>query len=185
MSADEGGTMTYVALLRGINVGGNRKVEMKRLRSTFEHAGMQDVQTHINSGNVIFSSESDDTDQLRISLERAIADDFGFSVKVQLRDRENINRLVAELPDHWANDDVAKCDVIFLGPDADNPGVLDTVILKPDIDDVRYVPGALLWRVERVHATRSGLLKLVGTDLYAESTVRNCNTLRKVAALMQ
>ncbi len=57
--------MTYVALLRGINVGGNRKVEMKRLKATFERAGFADVRTYINSGNVIFGSESTDAASTR------------------------------------------------------------------------------------------------------------------------
>lgn len=46
--------MIYIALLRGINVGGNNKIEMKKLKQTFEHAGMGHVTTYINSGNIIF-----------------------------------------------------------------------------------------------------------------------------------
>jgi uncharacterized protein (DUF1697 family) len=175
----------YLALLRGINVGGNRKVDMKQLRETFERLGMDQVQTYINSGNVIFSAKPADAPDLKRALERAIKADFGFAVKVLLRDATDIAALLEALPDTWANDDAAKCDVIFLGEDVDAPEVLEQLVIKPDIDDVRYIPGAVLWRVERPNVTRSGLMKLVGTDLYAQSTVRNCNTVRKLAELMQ
>ncbi|KAA2291787.1 DUF1697 domain-containing protein, partial [Clostridioides difficile] len=51
--------MIYVALLRGINVGGNNKINMKQLKETFEQAGMLDVVTYINSGNIIFADHQE------------------------------------------------------------------------------------------------------------------------------
>jgi uncharacterized protein (DUF1697 family) len=102
-----------------------------------------------------------------------------------VRDADNIKAVVSELPDTWINDGAAKCDVILLGDALDSPQILERLVIKPEIDDVRYVPGAVLWRVDRSSVTRSGLMKLVGTELYAQTTVRNCNTLRKLAGLMQ
>jgi uncharacterized protein (DUF1697 family) len=146
---------------------------------------MEEVKTYINSGNVIFHSDSTDTGHLVEVLESAIETVFGFPVKVLLRDVNSINNLVRELPEAWANDETAKCDVLFLGEGVDSPKVLEQLVVKPEIDDARYVPGAVLWRVDRSKVTRSGLLKVIGTDLYAQITVRNCNTLRKIARLMQ
>ena len=91
--------MTYVALLRGINVGGNRKVDMKRLKVTFESCGFADVRTYINSGNVVFCSDSTDPRALVETLEAAIESEFGFPVKVLLRDAESIRAIVEALPD--------------------------------------------------------------------------------------
>ncbi len=177
--------MKYVALLRGINVGGNRKVDMKQLKAVFEAAGMEDVRTYINSGNVIFGSDAVDAGRLRTKLEKAIEAEFGFPVRVLLRDVDAIRATLDVLPDHWANDESAKCDVIFLAEELDSPDVLGQLVIKPDIDEVLYSPGAVLWRVERPLVTRSGLLKIVGTEFYAQVTVRNCNTLRKLAAMME
>lgn len=56
---------------------------------------------------------------------------------------------------------------------------------KPEIEDVRYVPGALLWRVDASNVTRSGMMKLAGTPLYKKMTIRNCNTARKLLELME
>lgn len=176
--------MMYVAFLRGINVGGNRKVDMKVLKSVFEDAGMAGVRTYINSGNVIFESDTAEPTELAVMLEEAIETRFGFLVRVLVRTREQMVALEAALPDTWADDDSAKCDVILLSDHVDTPDVLKLMTIKPGIDDARYTPGAVLWRVERTNVTRSGLMRLVGTDLYAQATVRNCNTIRKLAGLV-
>lgn len=177
--------MTYVALLRGINVGGNRKVPMKQLAATFERLGMEGVKTYINSGNVVFRTDSADTSAIVDTLESAIETEFGFAVSVILKDASTIRSLAEALPAEWADGPEAKCDVLFLAPPVDRPDVVESLTIKPDIDDVRYVPGAILWRVPRPLVTRSGLMRIVGTDLYQRMTGRNCNTLRKLAKLVE
>jgi uncharacterized protein (DUF1697 family) len=174
----------YVALLRGINVGGKRQVEMKRLKTTFERAGMKDVQTYINSGNVVFSTETKARAELVRVLESAIQTDFGFPVQVFLRDTNDIRAIVDTMPDWWVDDKDAKCNVMFLSEDFDSKDTLELLTIKPGIDDVMYVPGAVLWRVERPNVTRSGMAKIVGTKFYTNMTARNCNTVRKLDALM-
>ncbi|NTU72071.1 MAG: DUF1697 domain-containing protein [Coriobacteriia bacterium] len=177
--------MIHVALLRGVNVGGNRKVEMKRLKTVCEALGLTDVRTYINSGNVVFRSGSTPPAPLVATLEAAILEEFGFPVKVIVRDAQTICSLVHELPATWVNDSTMKCDVMFLDDEVDDPGILDRLIIKPVIDDVKYADGAVLWRVDRPNVTRSGMLKLIGTELYSHMTVRNCNTVRKVHVIMQ
>tara|TARA_Y100000114_G_scaffold144303_1_gene152746 strand:- start:1639 stop:1866 length:228 start_codon:yes stop_codon:yes gene_type:complete len=58
--------------------------------------------------------------------------------------------------------------------------VLEKITVKPEIDDIRYVDGALIWKVDRRNITRNGMMKLVGTELYKNLTIRNCNTVRKI-----
>lgn len=177
--------MTYVALLRGINVGGNRKVPMKQLAATFERLGMENVRTYINSGNVVFRRATAPPAGLQAELEAAIEEEFGFPVTVLVRDIASLRALASALPDEWADGPEAKCDVLFLAEEVDRPEVMDALVIKPGIDDVRYEPGAILWRVERPLVTRSGLMRIVGTDLYQRLTGRNCNTLRKLAKLAE
>jgi uncharacterized protein (DUF1697 family) len=177
--------MVYVALLRGINVGGKRIVDMKLLKSTFERAGMERVSTYINSGNVIFQHRSRDRVQLADALEQVIEADFGFRVEVLLRNSEEIGAMIEALPATWTNDQAAKCDAMFLWEELDRPEFLDELTVKPGIDEVKYLPGAVLWRVDRQNVTRSGMMKLLGTPAYRQMTVRNCNTLRRLAELVR
>lgn len=177
--------MRYVALLRGINVGGNRKVPMRELKAVFEDAGMSEVRTYINSGNVIFESEGIEARELNSLLEAAIESHFGFHIRVMLRDADQIRSLNDALPDGWTNGPESKCDVMLLGEEIDTEELLGELTIKPGIDEVLRIPGAILWRVDRDKVTRSGMLKLVGTKLYASMTVRNCNTARKLFELTQ
>lgn len=174
---------TWVALLRGINVGGGNKVEMARLRALAEGLGHSDVRTYINSGNLIFASAETDRAALARALERAIADEFGLEIPVLVVEAGRLRAVAEALPDDWVNGQERKCDVLFLFDSHDRPGIVDELAAKPEIDDVRYVPGAVLWKVDRPNLTRSGLMKLAGSKQYRGMTLRNANTVRKLAAL--
>ncbi|WP_406174670.1 DUF1697 domain-containing protein [Streptomyces sp. NBC_00996] len=79
-------TTTYAALLRGINVGGAKKVPMAELRTLIEGLGLTDVRTYLQSGNAVFSSDHGDEESLAAELARAIEKHFGFTVGVLVRD---------------------------------------------------------------------------------------------------
>lgn len=177
--------MVWLALLRGINVGGKNTVPMPELKATFEVAGMARVRTYINSGNVVFESGETDRAALTLRLHDAIVDRFGLEVPVLVRSLPELRAALAPLPDAWANNDTMKCDVVFLADDLSAEEVLAALRVRPEIDDVLAVPGAVIWRVDRANATRSGLQKITASPLYRRVTVRNCNTARKLLALME
>lgn len=177
--------MRYVALIRGINVGGANQVSMAALARAFAAAGMSAVRTYINSGNVLFGTDLADRSRLAVLLQQAIQERTGTSTDVHLRDEEELAAVVAAIPAGWTNDAAMKCDVVFLPPDVDGAALLAELGPRPGIEDARHVRGAVVWRVDRKDATRSRLTRLVGTPLYARVTVRNCNTVRKLLALLR
>jgi uncharacterized protein (DUF1697 family) len=176
--------VVYLALLRGINVGGNNKIAMQDLQKLFEDLGFNNVVTYINTGNIIFSSDKDDQSVIVQDLESAIISKFGLSIRVIIRDYANIMELVDMLPDDWQNDKQVKSDVMFLWPEADSKSVLSELTIK-DFDRVIYVPGAVLWSVDRADQGRSGMGKQVGSKLYKQMTIRNVNTVRKLFEIMR
>lgn len=177
--------MVYVALLRGINVGGNSLIPMSQLKSIFEQLGFDDVQTYINSGNVIFQSTSSDPSALTKKIEAAIKKATGLPVSVLLKSLGEMKALVTAIPKGWVNDGAMKCDVMFLWSDIDRPSTVKRFPGNPEIEDVKYVKGAVLWRVDREHQSKSRMTKIVGTDLYKKITIRNPNTVRKLYELME
>lgn len=177
--------MIYVALLRGINVGGKNKVDMKQLKMTFERLGLRNVVTYINTGNIIFEQQEWTQDELVERIEQAIAQDFGLAIKVVLRSLEQYKKMMQHIPKQLSNDDRMKCDVMFLWEEVDDESSLSLLNVKPDIDTVSYVHGAILWSVAREHVTKSGMSKIIGTKLYKQMTVRNINTTRKIYELMK
>ena len=176
--------MRQLALLRGINVGGNNTVAMASLRETFVRAGSENVRTYINSGNVVFD-DARARDHLTEVLEIAIADDFGLQLKVLLRDIESVRSVVAAIPDTWTTDKEMRTNVIFLWDHVDSPDVVDQLPAREGVDDIEYTPGAILWRADRDKMTRSGMGRMIGTDLYAGMTMRTSNTVLKLAAMME
>jgi uncharacterized protein (DUF1697 family) len=175
----------YLALLRGINVGGKAKLEMPRLKALFESLGLNDVRTYINSGNVIFRTHDSDRRTLQQRIESAIEAEFGLQVPVVLRSREEMKALVEALPDHWVNDAATKCDVMFLWPEIDRPEILEQMPYRPEIEDVVYFPGAVVWRVDRDKVNQGRVLRVAGTGLVKLMTIRNPNTVRKLYELMR
>jgi uncharacterized protein (DUF1697 family) len=173
----------YLALLRGINVGGRNKVEMSRLAAMFETIGSTGVRTYINSGNVIFDNDLPPA-PLHTALEDAILADLGFEVRLVLRTADEFTALAASIPPTWTEDATMRCYVMFLWDDIDDPTVVDRLTIKDRIDDVTYQPGAIVWRVDRDVLTRSGMMRLTKDDLYQRMTIRNVNTVRKLAHMI-
>jgi len=94
--------MRYIALLRGINVGGKKKIKMIDLKILFELLKFENVRTYIQSGNVIFDFDSTDTIKLADQIEHKISETYGFLVKIiirtdyELRDLVNTNTFIKE-----------------------------------------------------------------------------------------
>lgn len=174
--------MKYIALLRGINVGGKNKVEMAALKTLFEVSGFTQVVTYLNTGNVVFEALVKPTAAL---LQKRIAGAFGLSVPVLLLDANAVCRIAESIPESWRNDPDQKSDVCYLFPEVDDATIVMKVGCNADVETGLYVPGAFLWNIERKHYSRASLPKIVGTKLYASMTVRNVNTARKLAELVQ
>jgi uncharacterized protein (DUF1697 family) len=126
----------YVGLLRGINVGGHKKVPMAQLRQALTGAGWQEVRTHLQSGNVVFTVPGEDRPgtEVRAALERVIADRFGFDVPCLVRTGAELEAVAEACPYPADEIDPAKLLVLFLARD---PGEqhfagLDARALEPD-----------------------------------------------------
>jgi len=174
--------MKYVLLLRGINVGGNNRVEMARLKSLLESIGHTNVITYINSGNVVFEASSLPD---RSFIEKALEKEFGFSVPALIVTGEDIVRIARAIPSKWQNDkDNEKSDVLYLFEEIDTPQIIKEIGVKPEIETFTYVGGALLTNISRKNQSKGSLLKLIGTPLYKQMTIRNITTAKKLAELV-
>jgi len=89
---------TYIALLRGINVGGHKKVSMVDFRALLTKSGLENVQTYIQSGNVIFQSSEKGKGNLESRIQKLILDHFGFEVPVFVRNRKDLLTIFNNCP---------------------------------------------------------------------------------------
>lgn len=176
---------TYVAWLRGINVGGNHKVNMAELKASFEALGFESVKTYINSGNVIFKASNTKPEGIESAIEQALEKQYGFLIRVVVRTADQIDAVIKGVPKSWLKPDDLRCNVIFLSRSIDKPGILEDVAPKAGVDELHYLPGALLWSASFSDITKSNLSKLVGTPIYKNMTIRIFNTVLKVRELMR
>ena len=105
----------YVSLLRGINVGGHKKIKMAELRELYESVGFTAVKTYLQSGNVVFAAEESDRLSIARELESAIKAHYGYEVSVLIRDLTDLEAVIAgnAFPSK-SNEDPTKMCVIFL-----------------------------------------------------------------------
>jgi len=175
----------YVALLRGINVGGKNLLSMKSLKASFERAGFRDVSTYINSGNVLFRTRARDPRRIERRIDRLLLAEYGLPIRTVVRSAAEMARLVKTIAKTWKPDARWRYNVIFLRHRIDSKDLLDGLDFEPDLERVVYCPGTLLWSARLDFLTRSAMLKLGRTPLYQDMTVRNVNTTTKLLALMQ
>lgn len=175
--------MRYVALLRGINVGGNAIIKMADLRECVERLGHAEVRTYIASGNVLFESPERSATKLEAPLERAIERHLGLAVRVVVRSASEIRRIGASVPEAWLDAPDLRVTVGFVLRGADARAIARGLRPKHGIDELVSAPGALIWATRRDALTRTGL-RLVGTPAYKEMTLRNLNTTLKLAELL-
>lgn len=174
----------YVALLRGINVGGNNKVEMKKLKEAVQTLSFKNVSTYINSGNVLFESKYLDKTRLAKDIEGAISKKFGFKVPVVVRNESDIKKLLGKIPKQWENNTEQKTDILFLWDKFDNRKTLGLIKQKKGIDNLIYIKGEIIWNISRKNYSKSGMNKFIGTEVYKNMTVRNVNTVKKLFEIM-
>jgi uncharacterized protein (DUF1697 family) len=167
-----------VALLRGINVGGNKPVAMAALRELFAELGYEDVTTYVNSGNVVFSGPKATAKK----LERAIEEAFGFDVAVVLRSRDDLATVVEADPFAGAADNPSRYLVLFSGSGKIDPKKAEGV--QGGADERFAIVGAeaYLWLPGGFQKSR--LLKEVTEKrLGVTLTGRNWRTVEKLLAL--
>lgn len=179
--------MKYVALLRGINVGGNHRVPKAELQQVLEELGFQDVVIYINSGNAIFASgKKPQASDVQSALEKH----FGFDIPTLVLSGDKVKKIAAAIPDEWTNDvpkpdkSGQKSDVLYLFDEANTSDILKKMTYRPEVETMIYVDGAVLANITRANQTKSSLLRVVGTPLYRQMTIRNVTTARKLAELV-
>ncbi len=177
---------TYIALLRGINVGGKNKISMALLKTAFEEIGFSNVSTYINSGNVIFKNDKTDKIELIAQCENIISEKFGLNIPVCVVTAGEIAEALANAPEWWdAENEVETVhQTIFLIPPVTASEVCKAVgDAKDEFEKVGYYNNVIFWSAARATFTKTRWSKIASSDVYSKVTIRNANTAKKLLAL--
>jgi len=177
-------TSTYVALLRGINVGGKNLLPMKDLTAIFEGAGCADVRTYIQSGNVVFAAAPAEVQQVQADVGRVIAERFEYRIPIILRSAQELAKAARDNPFLRAKADLEALHVAFL-LDAPKPGGIALLEAKRSAPDEFVVKGREIYLrlpngVARTKLTNDAFDRTLATT----STVRNWRTVQKLVELV-
>lgn len=182
--------MRYVALLRGINVGGKNMIKMEKLRATLASLGFENVKSYINSGNLAFDvssphvskGENIDT-QLTSIIHDAILKDFGFDISVMVRSVAEIEEIIANNPYIGQFDNDKDVNVFFLGSET-NAEQKSQLQGKTNDSEFITIRGRTIYYMLRISILDSALGKgFLDRKLKIVNTARNWRTVNKIAEL--
>ncbi|MCG5430921.1 DUF1697 domain-containing protein [Mycobacterium sp. MYCO198283] len=178
------GTTRFVALLRGINVGGRNKVVMADLRDAFESHGYTSVSTYIQSGNVLFSSDAP-RPALEDDIEAVLEARFGIPLVVVVRSHDELRAVVDDAPAGFGTaPDTYHSDVVFLKAPLTAEQALAAVELRDGVDQAWAGRGVVYFARLSARRTQSKMGKIVGTPEYKLMTIRSWTTTTKLLALL-
>jgi uncharacterized protein (DUF1697 family) len=179
------GAKRYVALLRGINVGGRNPVAMADLREAFETEGYNAVNTYIQSGNVLFESDAPRS-SLENEVEAMLERRLGFPLVVVVRSHGQLRNIVDKAPSGFGGaPDTYHSDVIFLRSGISSLQAMRVVELRKGVDRAWTGSGVLYFARLSAPRAQSRMSRIVGTPEYQQMTIRSWTTTTKLLGLLE
>ncbi len=175
----------YVAFLRGVNVGGKSLLKMADLTLALSEAGFAEVKTYIQSGNIIFTAEESNTNQLAEKIKLTIQNRFGLSVEVVVISKARWQAVIDSAPKWWGKDKAQKHNILILIPPFNMGEVINAIgDLKPEIEVVKAGEGVVYQSLSLEMFGRATSGKLASKPVYKRMTIRNYNTATKLLSLL-
>ena len=176
----------YIALLRGINISGKNKVPMAELKQVFEELRYTEVKTYLNSGNVVFSCEEDDTAEMTSRIEEMVKQRFGLDLPVFVIAREELEDILQHSPDWWGTENKEIYDnLIFMMPPASFQDVYEEIgAPKAGLEQIEPYKEAIFWSFSRKEYQKTNWWpKTASAEIRSKLTIRTANTVRKIVSL--
>jgi len=175
----------YVALLRGINVGGKNLIKMPALEACFEENGFENVSTYIQSGNVLFKSADSSSSKLTRRVEEMLAEAFDYVPTVVVRNRKQMRGIVERAPKGFGTEPKKyRYDVLFLREPLTATAAMKHLPTNPAVDQAHTGTGVLYVSRLAAKATQSRVNRIILSPIYPSVTIRNWNTTTKLLELM-
>ena len=175
----------YVALLRGINVGGKNLIKMPELKASFEAEGFDDVVTYIQSGNVLFGATGSGSALAR-RIETMLTKTFDhYQAWVVVRSYAQMRTIIEKAPRGFGADPAAYLyDVVFVKEPLTASAALKKVPTREHVDEIHAGRGVLYFSRLKSRATQSRLNRVASLPIYKSMTIRNWNTTTRLLRMM-
>ena len=167
----------YIALLRGINVGGKNIIKMEQLKQVFVDMGFSDVKTYIQSGNVIFGTLESDKLKLTGEIENQLLRNFSAEIKTLVLTADDLTETVENAPENFgAEPEKFRYDVWFLLPPTTVNDVASNLRLREGVDFLQTGKDVIYTSRLTSQMSKSYFSKIIKTQIFKNLTIRNWNT---------
>jgi uncharacterized protein (DUF1697 family) len=177
--------VTYVALLRGVNVGGKNPVAMPALADCLAAEGLRGVLTYLQTGNAVFRARRQPEGDLALHIERALAARLDVRTRIVVRSLPQMKRVLATAPAEWRRDSTLRRNIAFLTHGVTAAEALEQVELKEGVDAAAAGDGVLYLATVMQAVTKSRLRNLISKPIYGDLTIRSFTTCERLLAMMQ
>ncbi|MDR2839863.1 MAG: DUF1697 domain-containing protein [Paludibacter sp.] len=176
----------YLALLRGINVGGNNIIKMNELKNLFHETGFSDVITYIQSGNIIFNAVETDKQILIEKIRNKLFEKLKTEINIAILTLSEMTEIICEKPEKFGEDNYNyKYDVVFLIEPLTANEAIKKFEPKEGVDKIEQGTNVLYFSRLQAEYTKSRLSKIAGSSIYKNISIRNWNTTEKLYELMK
>ena len=172
---------TYIALLRGINVGGHKKVPMAELRDLLNKNGFSDIKTYIQSGNVIFKVAETNVQEIENSIQKSIANHFGFEVSVMVRTRQQLQKIFDNCP--FSKDKKINSYFAILSSSPNKDLVKEACEKTYENEECEIANDCLYFYSDKGYGNAKFSLNFFERKLKVNATARNYKTMLKLLSL--
>ncbi len=172
---------TYIALLRGINVGGHRKVPMAELRELLTKIGLSNVKSYIQSGNVIFKVAETNIQKIENSIQKSIVNHFGFEVSVMVRTKQQLQKIFDDCP--FSKDKKVNSYFAILSHSPDKDLVQEAYKKTYENEEYEITNECLYFYSKKGYGNAKFSLNYFERKLKVNATARNYKTMLKLLSL--
>ena len=176
----------YIALLRGINISGKNKVSMPLLKVAFEDFGFFNVSTYINSGNVLFSSDSNDKSHISVRCKALIKERFDLDIPVAVISLKELLEALENAPQWWditSEEEIIHQAIFPIAPVTIQEVYTAVGEAKPEYERVDFYNDVIFWSAPRATLGKSRWYKIASSSVNDKVTIRNASTTKKLALL--
>lgn len=174
--------MKYIALLRGINVSGKNKIDMKELKKEIENLDFGEVITYLNSGNVIFKSNIEDKGIISNNIHLMIKNKFNLDIPIFIITMQELEEILEHSPEWWGkkNKEIYN-NIIFVIPPATFKEVFETIGSPNEYEKIQEYKNNIFWSFDLKNYRKSNWWsKTASTGISDKITIRTANTMRKI-----
>lgn len=176
----------YIAFLRGINISGKNKIPMAELKAGFESIGFQNVKTHLNTGNVLFSCEETEVCKITSAIELMVQNRFSLDIPILVLPKETLEDILNHTPDWWDNGNKEIYNnLIFILPPTSAEEVIQEIGMPCEgIEWIKSYHDTIFWSfLLKDYRKTNWWSKTANSSVSGKLTIRTANTLKKLVVL--